>query len=383
MVLKLKIPSWFVVILAVLLCVSSSAEPKRQHRPEIRRLVEMKTVDEKGIVRARIVAEYKPTEREKQTSSTPDAERTKGYIDDDEDSDSSSGDSARGYGESYDMDVANDEPMAPSANQSSSEASGQPFRSSSPINNNATTSMPVTSPVDSKTSTAVPTATVQSINGSSPTTIPTTAVDTTTQNTVITQKPATTGATVTTAKDNDTTLSTLSPITLSTKDIQNITTLPPKVTEVKTVFKSTTTMAATTVTPTSTEGTPTTAPDVTDTTPLVKASSTARSNFTDQGMSGNKSTVPTKAVPTTGDDTLMRGQKDPEAKAKRRKTLFGFVTVEILIALLAGALFSVLLVAFLVYRLKKRNEGSYELSETIALRPKEIDEMGKKKEVFV
>lgn len=104
----------------------------------------------------------------------------------------------------------------------------------------------------------------------------------------------------------------------------------------------------------------------------------------DQNVTQINKVEKTRPIPTqksTESSVNVKAQRDPTEKPK--KTLFGFVTVEILIALLAGALFSILLVAFLVYRLKKRNEGSYELSETIALRPKELDEMGTKKEVFV
>lgn len=72
-------------------------------------------------------------------------------------------------------------------------------------------------------------------------------------------------------------------------------------------------------------------------------------------------------------------KKDPNER-EQRKTLFGFVTIEILVALLAGAACAVVLLIFLVYRLKKRNEGSYELQESISLKTAAHTE---EKEVFV
>lgn len=88
--------------------------------------------------------------------------------------------------------------------------------------------------------------------------------------------------------------------------------------------------------------------------------------------------TPTKTTETTakkGNDVA--NQKDP---SPRKKTLFGFVTIEILVALLAGAACAVILVVFLVYRLKKRGEGSYELQETLMLKSGGYSE---EKEVFV
>lgn len=88
--------------------------------------------------------------------------------------------------------------------------------------------------------------------------------------------------------------------------------------------------------------------------------------------------TPTKTTETTtkeGSDVA--NKKDP---SPRKKTLFGFVTIEILVALLAGAACAVILVVFLVYRLKKRGEGSYELQETLMLKSGGYSE---EKEVFV
>ena len=96
-------------------------------------------------------------------------------------------------------------------------------------------------------------------------------------------------------------------------------------------------------------------------------------------------TAPTAKQPTTVKTATKQGsdvenQKDPSPKQKEKKTLFGFVTIEILVALLAGAACAVILVIFLVYRLKKRNEGSYELQETLMLKSGGYAE---EKEVFV
>lgn len=82
--------------------------------------------------------------------------------------------------------------------------------------------------------------------------------------------------------------------------------------------------------------------------------------------------TPTKTTETTAKKGLM--------PSPRKKTLFGFVTIEILVALLAGAACAVILVVFLVYRLKKRGEGSYELQETLMLKSGGYSE---EKEVFV
>ena len=80
---------------------------------------------------------------------------------------------------------------------------------------------------------------------------------------------------------------------------------------------------------------------------------------------------------TTKEGNHVANQKDP---SPRKNTLFGFVTIEILVALLAGAACAVILVVFLVYRLKKRGEGSYELQETLMLKSGGYSE---EKEVFV
>lgn len=84
-----------------------------------------------------------------------------------------------------------------------------------------------------------------------------------------------------------------------------------------------------------------------------------------------------ETTPKGESDVKMK--KDPNER-EQRKTLFGFVTIEILVALLAGAACAVVLLIFLVYRLKKRNEGSYELQESISLKTAAHTE---EKEVFV
>ncbi|XP_068737712.1 uncharacterized protein [Montipora capricornis] len=88
----------------------------------------------------------------------------------------------------------------------------------------------------------------------------------------------------------------------------------------------------------------------------------------------------TKFEGTTKEGHDVQSQQDPSPKSKQKNTLFGFVTIEILVALLAGAACTVILLIFLVYRFKKRNEGSYELQETLMLKPGASAE---EKEVFV
>ena len=89
---------------------------------------------------------------------------------------------------------------------------------------------------------------------------------------------------------------------------------------------------------------------------------------------------PSTVETTTKESNGVQNQKDPSPKREEKKTLFGFVTIEILVALLAGAACAVILLIFLVHRLKKRNEGSYELQETLMLKSSGYAE---EKEVFV
>lgn len=89
-------------------------------------------------------------------------------------------------------------------------------------------------------------------------------------------------------------------------------------------------------------------------------------------------TEQSKTIETTtkGDGDVQNQKEEDEG----RKTLFGFVTIEVLVALLAGAACAVILLVILVHRLKKRNEGSYELQETLNLKTAGYAE---EKEVFV
>lgn len=75
-----------------------------------------------------------------------------------------------------------------------------------------------------------------------------------------------------------------------------------------------------------------------------------------------------------GDDMLGGGISEtdapdddsPKAKAKARvdeKTVFSVLTTEVIAAVVVGAVCAVILIAFLVYRLRKRDEGSYALSD--------------------
>lgn len=88
------------------------------------------------------------------------------------------------------------------------------------------------------------------------------------------------------------------------------------------------------------------------------------------------STFDPSVNPTTKEKNDVQHQQGP----KQKKTLFAFVTIEILVALLAGAACTVILLVFLVHRLKKRNEGSYELRETLMIKSGATAE---EKEVFV
>lgn len=117
---------------------------------------------------------------------------------------------------------------------------------------------------------------------------------------------------------------------------------------------------------------------------LVKASKTFRvvvSRSTFVNLTGLATEQSKTIEPTTKDDGDVLNQKDPPPEENEgRETLFGFVTIEILVALLAGAACAVILLVFLVHRLKKRNEGSYELQEMLNLKTAGYAE---EKEVFV
>lgn len=117
---------------------------------------------------------------------------------------------------------------------------------------------------------------------------------------------------------------------------------------------------------------------------LVKASKTFHvlvSRSTIVSPTGLVTEQPKTIEATTKGDGDVLNQKDPPPEENEgRKTLFGFVTIEILVALLAGAACAVILLVFLVHRLKKRNEGSYELQEMLNLKTAGYAE---EKEVFV
>ena len=92
--------------------------------------------------------------------------------------------------------------------------------------------------------------------------------------------------------------------------------------------------------------------------------------------------APTQQGTTTARKTTADVDANADPTEQPKETLFGFVTLEILIALLAGAACAVILVAFLVYRLRKRNEGSYELCEMVNYSDTYTGKDGEK-EVFV
>lgn len=116
---------------------------------------------------------------------------------------------------------------------------------------------------------------------------------------------------------------------------------------------------------------------LTETSIITRDISTQTSTFVfSSAIVGADSTFDPSVKPTTKEKNNVQHQQDP----KEKKTLFAFVTIEILIALLAGAACTVILLVFLVHRLKKRNEGSYELRETLMIKSGATAE---EKEVFV
>ena len=165
-----------------------------------------------------------------------------------------------------------------------------------------------------------------------------------------------------------------------------------------TTEKSTQSLASANITTKSqsTPSTPMTSVTARQTTPTAPTASVVHSSFqpTEARSTGFSDTErpTTRFVNTTGatettptENTADNGvdEEDPLPRESKKKTLFGFVTIEILIAVLAGAACAVILVAFLVYRIKKRNEGSYELSETMTLKGTTYSGKDSEKEVFV
>lgn len=116
---------------------------------------------------------------------------------------------------------------------------------------------------------------------------------------------------------------------------------------------------------------------LTETSIITRDISTQTSSYVfSSAIVGTDSTFDPSVNPTTKEKNNVQHQQDP----KEKKTLFAFVTIEILIAPLAGAACTVILLVFLVHRLKKRNEGSYELRETLMIKSGATAE---EKEVFV
>ncbi|XP_032228601.2 syndecan-3 [Nematostella vectensis] len=364
-------------------------------------LREVTTIDDNGQRWVRII-----DERAETTSSSPvsTAESSLGVDDEDGDGGFSSGDGKMNERmKNSEFDVQNDEPIRRNdsvatqptlaLNTSKVSSTSTPAAKETASNNFKTTVGPTTvakNVTDASTNELNATATTSSLEVSS----------------VKPRENKTTTKPLTTVQAHDTTPSTSQSIstTLRPQIIPKTEPVTLKVSTTVSVLKSSTqsTQGVTTETiviPEKTTEIPTTKPILSSATSKPSTNEvdwsgkpTESSNITSENVTSSKFTVKLTVPPKSTQQSVLptdekvtgdvQGQKSPAPKEKR-KVLFGFVTLEILIALLAGALFSVLLVAFLVYRLKKRNEGSYELSETIALRPKELDEMGKKKEVFV
>lgn len=97
---------------------------------------------------------------------------------------------------------------------------------------------------------------------------------------------------------------------------------------------------------------------------------------TEEPTEGEMSEEPTDGN-EAGDDNMLGGgisetdapdddSPGAEAKAKARideKTVLSVLTTEVIAAVVVGAVCAVILIAFLVYRLRKRDEGSYALSD--------------------
>lgn len=353
-----------VIFVAILFVFGVNCNDIQRAKPT--ELVEVKSTDEYGNVKARVMARSVP-------SNSDDSE---GAGADDEDSKSTSegsGDADINSDHLQDA-VFNDQPMNVLNNNGTSTAS------TILISPSPSTTTRITKQISSTMTEPVTSTETQSSPGSNITIAKTestpqqTPQQSPTSSKSIVIKPT---STITTTQVASSTGVTESPSSMSTE----------VTTEAKTTVKATTGERSTT----SKEEFPTTQANVNK--PSQSTSITINGTREPIVIGKNTSEKATVSTEVKKTDKVEPAPKSTESSAnvnahqdpteKPRKTLFGFVTVEILIALLAGALFSILLVAFLVYRLKKRNEGSYELSETIALRPKELDEMGANKEVFV
>lgn len=75
---------------------------------------------------------------------------------------------------------------------------------------------------------------------------------------------------------------------------------------------------------------------------------------------------------TSEDDSMFGGgvaatddptEKSPNAEARVDEKVLRVLTTEVIAAVVVGAVCAVILIAFLVYRLRKRDEGSYALSD--------------------
>lgn len=350
--------SSLILILLICVVVEVQCEWREYHEP---RLVKVEIVDERGQVRAKMM--------EQRQSKDPDSNDGGGV--DDEDSPSNNNEGSGFSNDQLLSDVAHD----PIASQNDSKVSVTTISPSPPstvttsnsFNTVSMTQNQVYSSTSIVTSTKSLKSTVSVVNPTPALTSTTSSKTTISSSSVVTStQPITSGI-----------------IPSKTADVSSTVVVVPEVTTTSTT--TTTTQAHTTTQRPTTIELATqpniNKPTTTSATVIAKNDTKKPENETVFSIT---TTPRTNTLFPTSKSTLfvaVKAHVDPTEKPK--KTLFGFVTIEILIALLAGALFSILLVAFLVYRLKKRNEGSYELSETIALRPKELDEMSSKKEVFV
>lgn len=366
--MRATLPSVILILIFAVLGVTSY-DSKQFLEP---RLVKVEIIDERGEVRAKMMEQGAPSASR---GDEGDKEDDGGIDDEDSKSNEGSGDSS----EHLLSDVANDQPfIAPNGTKSSSSNSTiSPSPTSSITSVSVTKSTSFTPVIVTKnesysavsivTSTKTLNSTVTASTKPTPVLSPTLTNPTTKSTNVVTSTQVVSSSSVTDVSTSSTVVVLPQVTTESTTTVRTTTERPTAI-EITT---QPSTNKPTTREPTVISKIETNIPATTEKVTLVN---------TTEPTEDKTKTTPT-VVAVTAEDKTVLAHKDPTEKP--RKTLFGFVTIEILIALLAGALFSILLVAFLVFRLKKRNEGSYELSETIALRPKELDEMSSKKEVFV
>jgi len=87
--------------------------------------------------------------------------------------------------------------------------------------------------------------------------------------------------------------------------------------------------------------------------------------------------------PTTGDESMLGGgvSKDGDVAARKgTKEELQVLTTEVIAAVVVGGVCAIILIAFLVYRLRKRDEGSYVLTDTAY---KDTNKLRDGKEAFV